>query len=133
MAFGILFLFVVVFILKFEFIISVVHSFSEYGFQNLKMSVGRNNTLPYVCVLSRFSHIQLFATPWTIGSSIHGIFPARILEWFASPSSRGSSSPRDHTHVSYVSFIAGGFFSVEPPGKPTVPYTTQILLYCQCF
>ena len=80
MAFGILLLFAVIFILKFELIISVVHSLSEYGFQNLKMSVGRNNTLPYVHVLSRFSHIQLFATPWTIDSSIHGIFPARIPE-----------------------------------------------------
>ena len=80
MAFGILLLFAVIFILKFELIISVVHSLSEYGFQNLKISVGRNNTLPYVHVLSRFSHIQLFATPWTIDSSIHGIFPARIPE-----------------------------------------------------
>ena len=31
------------------------------------------------------------------------------------PSSRGSSQPRDQTHVSY---IAGGFFTTEPPGKP---------------
>ena len=29
------------------------------------------------------SHIQLFAIPWTVGSSIHGIFQARILEWVA--------------------------------------------------
>ena len=30
---------------------------------------------------------------------------ARILEWVALPSSRGSSQPRDQTHVSYVSHI----------------------------
>ena len=30
------------------------------------------------------------------GSSIHGIFQARILEWIAIPFSRGSSQPRDH-------------------------------------
>ena len=29
------------------------------------------------------------------GCSLHGIFQARILEWVAIPSSRGSSPPRD--------------------------------------
>ena len=24
-----------------------------------------------------------FATPWTAGSSVHGIFQARVLEWVA--------------------------------------------------
>ena len=37
-------------------------------------------------------------------SSIHGILQARILEWVATPSSRGSSWPRDRTHISYVSY-----------------------------
>ena len=36
-------------------------------------------------------------------SSFHGILQARILEWVAMPSSRGSSRPRDQTRVSYVS------------------------------
>ena len=31
------------------------------------------------------------------GSSVHGILQARILEWDAMPSSRGSSPPRDWT------------------------------------
>ena len=35
------------------------------------------------------------------GSSVHGILQARILEWVAMPSSRGSSWPRDKTCVSY--------------------------------
>ena len=39
------------------------------------------------------------------GSSVHGILQARILEWVAMPSSRGSSWPRDLTRVSYVSCI----------------------------
>ena len=42
------------------------------------------------------------------GSSIHGILQARILEWVAISSSRGSSQPRDRTQVSC---IAGGFFT----------------------
>ena len=37
------------------------------------------------------------------GSSIHGIFQAKILECIAMPFSRGSSWPRDRTYVSYVS------------------------------
>ena len=36
------------------------------------------------------------------GSSVHGILQERILEWVALPSSRGSSRPRDSTHISYV-------------------------------
>ena len=35
-----------------------------------------------------------------VGSSVHGILQARILEWAAMPSSRGSSYPRDGIHIS---------------------------------
>ena len=45
------------------------------------------------------------------GSSVHGIFQARILGWVATPSSRGSSQPRDWTCISYISSIAGRFFT----------------------
>ena len=43
------------------------------------------------------------------GSSVHGILQARILEWVAMPSSRGSSQPRDWNQVSH---IAGRFFTI---------------------
>ena len=43
------------------------------------------------------------------GSSILGIFQARVLEWVAISSSRGSSQPRDRTQVSC---IAGRRFTV---------------------
>ena len=36
------------------------------------------------------------------GSSIHGIFQARVLEWVAISFSRGSSRPRDRTPVSCI-------------------------------
>ena len=49
------------------------------------------------------------------GFSVHGISQARIMELVAISSSRGSSQPRDQTHISY---IAGQFFTIEPPGKP---------------
>ena len=43
------------------------------------------------------------------GSSIHGIFQARVLEWVAISFSRGSSRPRDWTQVSC---IAGRHFTI---------------------
>ena len=39
------------------------------------------------------------------GSSVHEILPARILEWVATSYFRGSSGPKDRTHVSWVSCI----------------------------
>ena len=48
------------------------------------------------------------------GSSIHGIFQARILEWVAISFSRVSSWPRDRTQVSH---IAGRHLPSEPPGN----------------
>ena len=47
------------------------------------------------------------------GSPAHGILQARILEWVARPSSRGSSRPRGRAQVS--SSCSGGR---APPGKP---------------
>ena len=41
----------------------------------------------------------------SLGSSVHGILQARILEWVAMPSSRGSSWPRNGTLISYLSCI----------------------------
>ena len=57
-------------------------------------------------VWNSLSHVRLFVTP--MDYMVHGILQARILEWVASPFSRGSSQPRDWTQVSH---IAGGFFS----------------------
>ena len=36
------------------------------------------------------------------GSSVHGIFQARVLEWVSISFSRGSSQPRDRTRVSCI-------------------------------
>jgi len=52
------------------------------------------------------------------GFSVHGILPARLLEWAAMLSSRGSFRSRDCTLLSCVSCTAGRFFTTEPPGKP---------------
>ena len=52
------------------------------------------------------------------GSSLHRILRARILEWVAMPSSRGSSRPRDQTCVSCLLHWQGGSLPLAPPGKP---------------
>ena len=58
------------------------------------------------CMLSQlFGHLCSVVSdslqPYRLpGSSVHGIFQARILEWVAMPSSRGSSQCRDGTHIS---------------------------------
>ena len=39
------------------------------------------------------------------GSSVHGIFQARILEWVAVSYARGSFRPKDQSHVSCTPFI----------------------------
>ena len=48
------------------------------------------------------SRVWLFATPWTVASSVHGIFQAIVLEWIAISFSRGSSQPWDQTQVSCI-------------------------------
>ena len=71
------------------------------------------------CVKS-VSCVQLFCDPVNCSlpsSSVHGIFQARLPEWVAISSSRGSSQPRDETFLSCVSCIGGGFFTTKPPGK----------------
>ena len=54
------------------------------------------------------------------GSSVHGIFQARILEWAAIPSSRGSYQPRDWTQVSCTS---GRLFTIWATRE--APYDAQ--------
>ena len=46
-----------------------------------------------------------------------GILQARILEWVALPSSRGSSWPRDQTNVSCISCIAGRLLYCRTTGE----------------
>ena len=65
-----------------------------------------------LCCAQMLSCVRLFVTPWTEAHQAPlsmGILQARILEWVAMPSSRGSSQRRDQTQVSH---IADGFFTV---------------------
>ena len=62
------------------------------------------------------------------GSSVHGILQARMLEWAAMPSYRGSSQPRDGTRVSYVSSIGRWVLLIFNYYILCVWYDTELLL-----
>ena len=73
-----------------------------------------NKVYKCACVLSRFSHVQLFATPPSVVcSSLHGVLQARILEWVA------ILSPGDLPDLGIKSLsltspaLAGGFFTIS--------------------
>ena len=51
-----------------------------------------------------------------LGSSVHEIFQARIMEWVAIFLSRGSSQPRDWTLISSLLHSQAGSLSLAPPG-----------------
>ena len=50
--------------------------------------------------------------------SVHGILQVRILEWVAMPSSKGSSWPRDRTHIYCLLPWQVGSLPPGPPGSP---------------
>ena len=60
---------------------------------------------PAVCLVSASYYVWLFYDPKDCslpGSSVHGIFQARIVEWVAISFSRGYSHPRDQNHISWT-------------------------------
>ena len=68
------------------------------------------------------SNVQLFCDVIdcsSSGSSVHGIFQARVLESVAISLSRRSFQPWTQTHVFC---IASRFLTTEPPGKPMTGY-----------
>ena len=103
----------------------------------------RSTACVHLCVLSRW---VVSSSLWPHGldcippgSSIHGIFQARILQRAAISHSRGSCQPRNQTLISCTQgssphllqpgiepsslaspALAGRFFTTVPPGKPTV-------------
>ena len=73
-------------------------------------------------MLSHFNCVWLCVTLMDSSlpsSSVHGILQARILEWVAMTSSRGSSQPRDQTCISYcLLHWQVSSLTLEPPRKP---------------
>ncbi|CAN0495036.1 unnamed protein product [Rangifer tarandus platyrhynchus] len=88
------------------------------------------------CVLIHFNRVRLCATSWMVAhqvplpmeeENVHVILQARILEWVATPSCRGSSQHKDQTCFSFVNiyvhyvnnYIKYEFESKHPNQKPS--------------
>ena len=71
----------------------------------------------YTCMLGHSSRVWLFLTLWTVTRQAPlsmGFSRQEILEWVAS---RGSSPPRDRTHVCLLCWQVGSL-PLASPGKP---------------
>ena len=92
----------------------LLHLKSYQGIESLGNRARKEHGYNYSYVCALFSHSlcltlcdPMDGNPQDILSM--GILQARILEWVAMSSSRGSSQPRNRTQVSC---IAGGFFPI---------------------
>ena len=59
------------------------------------------------------------------GFSVHGIFQARILEWVAIPSSRGSSQPRDQPKTPASPALQADSLLLSQQGSPGYPQSNS--------
>ena len=72
------------------------------------------------------------------GCSVHGIFQARILEWVAMPSFKGSSWPRIEPTSLMSPTLAGGFFTTSttwevPTNLLQCHNSKTSILWCSAF
>ena len=98
-------------------------------FKKKTKSVKGNNSSHYpycVCVSLLALYDPMDCSP--PGSSVHGIFWARILEWIAISLSRGSSQPRDQTQLSG---IAGRLFTLW--ANIPLLYNNYLIFFCSPF
>ena len=92
---------------------------------------GVNNTNSWWCWEERIMHYVDPKDSWTVcsppGSSVHGIFQARIWQWvpFLPPKDLSDPGIKPTSPA-----LAGGFFITESPGKPTwlPPHSQKIKL-----
>ena len=76
------------------------------------------------CVLSCFSRVRLFVTMTTVARQAPLSMGFSRQEYWSGLHAllQGIFPPRDRTCVSSISCFAGGFFAMEPPGKPEVAH-----------
>ena len=105
------------FLFQLSIFVTMTHGFIMGDKESMQLHIicaKTNHSLTYsVYVLSLFSCVQLFVTPWAIAGQAPlsmGILQARILEWVAMPSSREFSWPWHWTQA--------GSFPLTPLGSP---------------
>ena len=108
---------------------------------NLLMSEPRSLHLVWVCWLCLMDFLPVCAQSCPTvcgpmdctqrGSSLHGIFQARILEWVAISYSRGFSWLRDRTLVSCISELVRRFFTTSATWEAFFSSTcTSPVMHC---
>ena len=98
----------------FSFLLLILYTHS-YGLLSVTA-----NLHPFKTAVLSFQSCPTLCDPLSYSlpdSSVHGILQARTLEWVALPSSRGSSWPRDWTHVSLSPELANSLFSTSTTWK----------------
>ena len=83
------------------------------NFNTIKCSFKTILNILLLCCTQSLSCVRLFAIPWTVARQAPlsmGILQARIPEWAAIPSSRGSSRSRDQT---LISALTGRFLTTS--------------------
>ena len=108
----------------------ISHNFAKLRIDNVFLSTYIpfiNAVLAFKCILASAcvclvsSHVQVFVTYWTVARlvplSMGFLLMARILKFVAISYARGCSWPSDQTEVSWVSCIAGGFFTSWATGE----------------
>ena len=75
----------------------------------------------FVCVLSHFSHVRLFETPWTVACQAPlslEFFRQEYWSGLPFPPPGDLSNPGTELSSPTSNALAGGFFTAEPSGKP---------------
>ena len=84
-----------------------------------KSGTGLSESTTTECVCPVGSNSLWTHELYPLGSSIHGIFQAGILEWVVISFSREWSWPRDQTHIScFLCIGRGRLFTTVPSWKP---------------
>ena len=91
-------------------------------------------TLFTLCVLSRFSHVWLFATLWTVAhqtSLFMGFSRQEYWSELLCPPSKDLPNPESCLPLSCLLHWKMGSLPIAPPGKPTFHVT--LMLFYECF
>ena len=101
------------------------HNGEQYGdtLKKIKIELPYNPAIPLLgiclCVLNHFSHIQLFATPWTVARLCPWDFPGNDSGVGCQALLQGIFLMQKLNLCLLCSRIAGGISTAEPLGKST--------------
>ena len=88
----------------------------------LQNSLFHHPSFSYFIIVKLLNCVQLFVTPWTPGSSIHGIFQARVLEQVAISFSKEFLDPGIEPTLQTDALPS------EPPGKSNIIVECKALM-----